>query len=174
MRLGARRTESLHWKKHTLLFHCSGALEEHGSSSSGLNKDANFIPSSAVNIKKDMGLVGGQWLGYSVSSLVFVPVTLVLAGIAGSDPFFAGCWRCRAVTVPYRLRGGLGTDITHKQPGMGSFTSLERKGSSPSFFNEIEWKGKKDKNQYIMSCLLPVVSQLPDYDTNLHAHTGFF
>lgn len=88
MRLGARRTESLHWKKHTLLFHCSGALEEHGSSSSGLNKDANFIPSSAVNIRKDTGLVGGQWLGYSVSSLVFVPVTLVLAGIAGSDPFF--------------------------------------------------------------------------------------
>lgn len=109
-----------------------------------------------------------------MSSLVFVPVTLVLAGIAGSDPFFAGCWRCRAVTVPYRLRGGLGTDITHKQSGMGSSTSLERKGSSPSFFNEKEWKGKKDKNQYIMSCLLPVVSQLPDYDTNLHAHTGFF
>ena len=53
---GAGRSESLRWKKHTLLFHCSGALEEHGSSSSGLNKDANFIPSSAVNIKRRYGI----------------------------------------------------------------------------------------------------------------------
>lgn len=70
------------------VFPCLGALEEHSSPSSRLNKDANFIPSSAVNIKKDRGFVGGLSLCYGGSSFVFVPATLLLAGTAASDPCF--------------------------------------------------------------------------------------
>lgn len=88
MRLGARRVGSLCWKKQRPLFPCSGALEEHGSPSSRLNKDANFIPSFAVNIKKDRGFVGGQSLCYGGSSFVFIPATLLLAGMAAIDPCF--------------------------------------------------------------------------------------
>lgn len=91
---GRGRSKSLPWKKHPLLFYCSGALHEHGSSSSGFNKDANFIPSSSINIKKRCSIIGGQWLCYSLSSFVFVlgfwssqaqlPATLLcLPGVRG-------------------------------------------------------------------------------------------
>lgn len=127
--------ETLRWKKHTLLFHCSGG---HGSSSGGPNKDTNFVPSSAVNIKKkNKTFGGGQWLCDAVSS--FVPAILVLTGTTSSDHFFVWCGRMSvAFPTPSRKKGGFGTcrlHNAHKLPAM-HFISLKTKQPFPAFFSK--------------------------------------
>lgn len=144
MRWGVGRSESLCWKKHTLLFHCSGALEEHGSSSGGLNKDANFIPSSAVNIKKRYGVCR--------RTVTLFQRELVCLCSCYSSPHShnfetpsLSVWYGRMSVVfltPSRKRGGFGTchlHNDHKLSTMGFFTSVKRKHPFPSFFNKKEW-----------------------------------
>lgn len=137
MRWSGGRSESLHWKKHALLFHRSGG---HGSSSGGPNKDANFILSSAVNIKK-------KKRRYNICrrTVTLWHCELMCSCNSGPHrhdfkwPLSVWCWRMSvAFPTPSRKKGGFGTchlHNAHKFPTM-RFISVKRKQPFPAFFSK--------------------------------------
>lgn len=142
LRWGAGRSESLLWKKHTLLFCGSGARDEHGSSSGELNKDANFIPSFAVNIggkkrqcsvcRKTGTAPAWAWLS------LFLPFQSLQAQLQVTPSLSVWYGRMSVdFPAPSRKRGGFGTSHLHndhKLPTMGLlflWTSIKRKQPFP-------------------------------------------